>query len=41
MATRTTAGASTATPRAISLHLGLNAVSADAYSGWDGPLAAC
>jgi hypothetical protein len=24
-----------------SLHLGLNAVSASAYAGWDGPLAAC
>jgi len=32
--------ASTA-PKAISLHIGLNGVSADAYSGWDGPLAAC
>ena len=28
-------------PKGISLHLGLNGVSADAYSGWDGPLAAC
>ncbi len=28
-------------PKAISLHLGLNAVSAAAYEGWDGPLAAC
>ena len=27
--------------KAISLHLGLNGVSAAAYSGWDGPLAAC
>ena len=27
--------------QAISLHLGLNGVSASAYSGWDGPLAAC
>jgi metacaspase-1 len=27
--------------KAISLHLGLNSVSAAAYSGWDGPLAAC
>ncbi len=27
--------------RAISLHVGLNGVSAAAYSGWDGPLAAC
>jgi hypothetical protein len=29
------------TAKAISLHIGLNAVSAAAYSGWDGPLAAC
>lgn len=28
-------------PRALSLHIGLNAVSAAAYEGWDGPLAAC
>jgi metacaspase-1 len=27
--------------KAISLHLGLNSVSAAAYEGWDGPLAAC
>ena len=27
--------------RSMSLHLGLNAVSTAAYSGWDGPLAAC
>jgi hypothetical protein len=27
--------------KAVSLHLGLNAVSASHYSGWDGPLAAC
>jgi metacaspase-1 len=27
--------------QAISLHIGLNAVSAAAYEGWDGPLAAC
>ncbi len=27
--------------KAISLHLGLNGVSAAAYSGWSGPLAAC
>ncbi|MDE2370773.1 MAG: caspase family protein [Burkholderiales bacterium] len=33
-------GASTK-PKAISLHIGLNGVSAAAYSGWDGPLAAC
>lgn len=35
MATRPT------TAKALSLHLGLNAVSAAAYEGWDGPLAAC
>jgi hypothetical protein len=28
-------------PKALSLHLGLNAVSAAAYEGWTGPLAAC
>ncbi len=28
-------------PRALSLHLGLNLVSAAAYEGWEGPLAAC
>jgi hypothetical protein len=27
--------------KAVSLHIGLNGVSAAAYSGWDGPLAAC
>ena len=33
---------STATkPKALSLHLGLNSVSAAHYEGWDGPLAAC
>ena len=26
---------------AISLHIGLNGVNPDAYSGWAGPLAAC
>ena len=30
-----------AKPQALSLHIGLNAVSAAAYEGWDGPLAAC
>ncbi len=30
-----------AKPRALSLHLGLNLVSAAAYEGWEGPLAAC
>jgi hypothetical protein len=38
MATKTTTPAK---PTALSLHLGLNAVSAAAYEGWDGPLAAC
>ena len=33
--------ASAAQPKALSLHIGLNGVSADAYEGWDGPLAAC
>lgn len=33
-------GAATA-PRALSLHIGLNAVSGAAYGGWTGPLAAC
>jgi hypothetical protein len=27
--------------KALSLHIGLNGVSAAAYAGWDGPLAAC
>jgi hypothetical protein len=30
-----------AKPRAISIHIGLNAVSGEAYGGWTGPLAAC
>ena len=40
---RKTAGTSgkTGAPRALSIHIGLNAVDADAYSGWTGPLAAC
>lgn len=38
MASKTT---SAAKPKALSLHLGLNGVSAAAYGGWDGPLAAC
>ena len=33
--------ASTAQPRGISLHIGLNSVSGAAYAGWEGPLAAC
>ena len=28
-------------PKAVSLHIGLNAVNAADYGGWDGPLAAC
>jgi metacaspase-1 len=37
-----TANPSTTTrAKAVSLHVGLNAVSAAAYEGWDGPLAAC
>ncbi|NIU63136.1 MAG: caspase family protein, partial [Pseudomonas stutzeri] len=28
-------------PRGLSLHIGINEVSADAYEGWTGPLAAC
>ncbi len=32
---------SASSAKAISLHIGLNGVSAAAYSGWDGPLAAC
>ena len=35
------AGRSRGAAKALSLHVGLNAVSADHYSGWDGPLAAC
>jgi hypothetical protein len=38
MATKPT---SVSAPKALSLHLGLNSVSAAAYEGWDGPLAAC
>jgi metacaspase-1 len=43
MATKSgsSATASAHQARALSLHLGLNSVSAAAYSGWDGPLAAC
>jgi len=33
--------ASAAKPKGLSLHIGLNGVSAAAYGGWDGPLAAC
>lgn len=38
MASKTAAAAA---PQAQSLHIGLNGVSAAAYEGWDGPLAAC
>ena len=38
---KTTTKASTSKGRGVSLHIGLNAVSAAAYGGWDGPLAAC
>jgi metacaspase-1 len=41
MAPSTKKPAAAAGHRARSLHLGLNAVSAAAYSGWEGPLAAC
>ena len=41
MASTRSAASSKTGPRALSLHLGLNGVSAAAYSGWDGPLAAC
>lgn len=30
-----------AKPKGLSLHIGVNVVSADAYAGWTGPLAAC
>ncbi len=36
-----TASPSTNKGKAMSLHIGLNAVSPAAYGGWDGPLAAC
>ena len=39
--TATTAAAATTRPKGISLHIGLNAVNAADYGGWDGPLAAC
>ncbi len=40
MSNRTTQS-SVSKARGVSLHVGLNAVSAAAYGGWDGPLAAC
>jgi hypothetical protein len=39
--TRETPRKTTPKPRALSLHLGLNTVSAAHYEGWEGPLAAC
>lgn len=41
MTKRVTASAGASKAKAISLHIGLNAVNATAYAGWDGPLAAC
>ena len=40
MASKTPASAAKK-PQAMSLHIGLNEVSAAAYAGWTGPLAAC
>ena len=40
-ADKANAAAGVASPKAMSLHIGLNSVSASAYGGWDGPLAAC
>jgi hypothetical protein len=36
-----TAKTTSTKPKALSLHIGLNLVSGDAYEGWEGPLAAC
>jgi hypothetical protein len=41
MATTGKAAGKTTKHKAVSLHLGLNGVSAKAYAGWDGPLDAC
>lgn len=41
MPTHSTARASSAKHKAVSLHIGLNAVSGDHYGGWTGELAAC
>ncbi|MDB5849588.1 MAG: peptidase [Rhodoferax sp.] len=41
MASKRDNQAPAAQPKALSLHIGLNAVSPAAYSGWSGPLAAC
>ena len=40
-ATRSAGSAPGGKPQGISLHVGLNAVRARSYGGWDGPLAAC
>ncbi len=41
MAKKKKKAASKPKPKGISLHIGLNSVSAAAYDGWEGPLAAC
>lgn len=41
MATKSSTAAASRRNKALSLHIGLNSVSAAAYEGWDGPLAAC
>jgi hypothetical protein len=41
MATKTAKATPPSPAKAISLHVGLNGVSASAYGGWSGPLAAC
>ncbi|NUZ04275.1 caspase family protein [Piscinibacter koreensis] len=41
MATKALPAKKAARPQALSLHIGLNAVSPAAYAGWSGPLAAC
>lgn len=41
MATKQAKAAATKPHQALSLHLGLNAVSGAAYGGWTGPLSAC
>lgn len=41
MARKNSKQGAAAAPRALSLHIGLNAVSGAAYGGWTGPLAAC
>ena len=41
MASPSTRSPAATQPRGLALNVGLNAVSAAAYGGWDGPLAAC